>query len=278
MSATRDPDLLLQAFLDEGPEVLPDRALMAIADDVHRLRQRTVLRSVEALNHAYSSGVGRGPCDRRRRRGHLHGESARSRTGQRADAIAVHHGSPSITALPEREGALDPGATYDSGSFTHAFAFTVAGRDGSTIPRGHVGWLPHVPLATGKLAAPSPSMTGSICQTICASQPASCLTCQMSRSGSLAAKASSSRRWSSSRAAILSARYWDIELGPDCYAGDNPPATRQSPSRPASITACTRCRSGRMSTGRCRSTRCWSPRGELAMGARATRSSTSSTR
>ena len=43
MSATRDPDLLLQAFLDEGPEVLPDRALLAIADDVHRLRQRTSL-------------------------------------------------------------------------------------------------------------------------------------------------------------------------------------------------------------------------------------------
>ena len=41
MSATRDPDLLLQAFLDEGPEVLPDRALLAVADDVHRLRQRT---------------------------------------------------------------------------------------------------------------------------------------------------------------------------------------------------------------------------------------------
>jgi hypothetical protein len=41
MSATRDPDQLLQAFLDEGPEALPDRTLVAIADDVHRLRQRT---------------------------------------------------------------------------------------------------------------------------------------------------------------------------------------------------------------------------------------------
>ena len=42
MSATRDPDRLFQAFLDEGPEVLPDRVLEAVADDIHGERQRTV--------------------------------------------------------------------------------------------------------------------------------------------------------------------------------------------------------------------------------------------
>ena len=41
MSATRDPDQLFQAFLDEGPEVLPDRVLRVVADDVHRIQQRT---------------------------------------------------------------------------------------------------------------------------------------------------------------------------------------------------------------------------------------------
>ena len=42
MSTRRDPDQLLQAFLDEGPEVLPDRVLLAVQGDVHEMRQRAI--------------------------------------------------------------------------------------------------------------------------------------------------------------------------------------------------------------------------------------------
>ena len=142
MSATRDPDLLLQAFLDEGPEVLPDRALVAIADDVHRLRQRTAvgpwrlstmrtLLASAAVVAIVVAGAGIFFASR----------AVPPPTGNEPPA------SPSIAALPEPEGILDPGVTYDSGSFTHAFAFTVPA-GGHTIQRGHVAWLPHVPLAT----------------------------------------------------------------------------------------------------------------------------------
>lgn len=43
MTATRDPDRLVQAFLEEGPAVLPDRVLEAVQDDVHEMRQRAAI-------------------------------------------------------------------------------------------------------------------------------------------------------------------------------------------------------------------------------------------
>jgi hypothetical protein len=39
MTASRDPDWLVQAFLEEGPAVLPDRVLEAVQDDIHEMRQ-----------------------------------------------------------------------------------------------------------------------------------------------------------------------------------------------------------------------------------------------
>jgi hypothetical protein len=42
---TRDPELLLDLFLEEGPAVLPDRVLDAVRDDIHRQRQRTAFGS-----------------------------------------------------------------------------------------------------------------------------------------------------------------------------------------------------------------------------------------
>ena len=42
MSTTRDLDRLMEAFLEDGPAVLPDRVLEAIADDIDRTDQRAV--------------------------------------------------------------------------------------------------------------------------------------------------------------------------------------------------------------------------------------------
>ena len=40
MSATRDFDRLMEAFFEDGPTVMPDRVLNAIADDVNRIDVR----------------------------------------------------------------------------------------------------------------------------------------------------------------------------------------------------------------------------------------------
>jgi hypothetical protein len=40
MTSSRDPDRLVQAFLDEGPAVLPDRVRDAVRDDIHQTHQR----------------------------------------------------------------------------------------------------------------------------------------------------------------------------------------------------------------------------------------------
>jgi dipeptidyl aminopeptidase/acylaminoacyl peptidase len=42
MTTPRDPDRLVQAFLEEGPAVLPDRVLDAVRDDIHQTHQRVV--------------------------------------------------------------------------------------------------------------------------------------------------------------------------------------------------------------------------------------------
>jgi hypothetical protein len=42
MTTTHDPDRLLAAYLADGMEVLPDRVVDAVLDEVHRTRQRTV--------------------------------------------------------------------------------------------------------------------------------------------------------------------------------------------------------------------------------------------
>ena len=146
MSATRDPDRLLQAFLDEGPEVLPDRVLSAIQDDVHRLRQRTAfgpwrLSTMRTLlaSAAVIAIVVAGA-----------GIFFASRVAPPPTGSNEPTASPSIAALPVTDAALHSGATYDSGTFTHAFTFTVPGVVAAPLRRGHVGWLPHAAPATGK--------------------------------------------------------------------------------------------------------------------------------
>ena len=43
MTAPRDPDDLIQAFLDEGLTELPDRAFDAVRAEIHHTRQRVVI-------------------------------------------------------------------------------------------------------------------------------------------------------------------------------------------------------------------------------------------
>ena len=44
MTGPRDPDVLVHAFIDEGPEEISDRSLTAIRDGIHTTRQRPARR------------------------------------------------------------------------------------------------------------------------------------------------------------------------------------------------------------------------------------------
>ena len=44
MTGPRDPDVLVHAFLDEGPAEISDRSLTAIRDGIHTTRQRSARR------------------------------------------------------------------------------------------------------------------------------------------------------------------------------------------------------------------------------------------
>jgi hypothetical protein len=43
MNSHRNPDLVIQAFLEEGPQDLPDRTFDAVRSDIHRTRQRVAI-------------------------------------------------------------------------------------------------------------------------------------------------------------------------------------------------------------------------------------------
>ena len=47
MTAPRDPDRLIRAFLDEGRTELPDRAYDAVRAEIDRTRQRVVIGPLE---------------------------------------------------------------------------------------------------------------------------------------------------------------------------------------------------------------------------------------
>jgi hypothetical protein len=220
MSATRDPDRLLQAFLDEGPEVLPDRVLSAIQDDVHRLRQRTVrgpwrLSTMRTLlaSAAVIAIVVAGA-----------GIFFASRVAPPPTGSSEPTASPSIAALPVTDAALHSGATYDSGTFTHAFTFTVPGVVAAPL-RQDMWAGSHTlrlrPASGGAITIHDGlDLPNDLCQPtgVTSDLP----NVEEWLAGSEGLIVSPVAQLTNSN---LSARYWDIELGPDCYVGDDPPGS-----------------------------------------------------
>jgi hypothetical protein len=126
MTTPRDPDRLLELFLDEGPEVLPDRVLDGVQDDIHRMHQRALfgswrfftMRSYLAAAAVVLIVVAGGGILWANRNSFI-GSSTPSPTAM-----------PSPTATPSPAapvGELTPGATYrfSPGEFTQPFTFTL---------------------------------------------------------------------------------------------------------------------------------------------------------
>jgi hypothetical protein len=143
MTKSRDPEALLAAYFREGMEVLPDRVVDAVLDEVHRTRQRAVLgpwRTVPMLKIGLAAaavvtvvigggallGVFRAPP----------GPGAESPTpGATQTATPAPTPSPSPSpsptpVLPPFPGAgprvdLAKGTTYRAPHFSQAMTFTM---------------------------------------------------------------------------------------------------------------------------------------------------------
>jgi hypothetical protein len=127
MSVTHDPDRLLQAFLDEGPEVLPDRVLEAVADDIHGQRQRTVF----------------GPWRLSTMRTFLASAAVLAIVVAGAGLFLANRPAPGPAPSPTPEslpsqGSLVPGARYDTGIFSQPFTFTLPAGFGDGDVRGEI--------------------------------------------------------------------------------------------------------------------------------------------
>jgi hypothetical protein len=131
MTASRDTDRLVQAFLEEGPAVLPDRVLEAVQDDVHEMRQRattgpwrtfTMARTFLAAAAVVALAIG--------------GFAIWANLPGSNEPGGGPTPTPAPTASPTPEpeyvgGALTAGTTYQTLQFGEAFTFVLPERLGS---------------------------------------------------------------------------------------------------------------------------------------------------
>jgi hypothetical protein len=121
MTATRDPDRLIQAFLEDGPAVMTDRVLEAIRDDIDATEQRagfgpwrnlTMIRPI-LVTAAVVAAIAAGLAV--------------------YAAVSPNIGidpPPEATPVPEdfpRDGTLEVGTTYAVLTFGEPVTFTIPG-------------------------------------------------------------------------------------------------------------------------------------------------------
>lgn len=114
-----DPDRLIQALLEIGPDVLPDRVFQAVVDDVHQVRQRASFGPWRIQIMSRFSIIATGLV-------------TIAVVGAVAFALSrpSNLGGPSATASPTPTpapptGLLEPGATYAGGDFSQPLTFVI---------------------------------------------------------------------------------------------------------------------------------------------------------
>lgn len=210
MTTQRDPDRLLQVFLDEGPEVLPDRVLDAVETDIHRMRQRAAfgpwrfnpMRTfMAAAAVAAVLVVGGGLLWATRPPSVLEGPT------------------PQPTPTPqEARGALAAGTTYLSTRFSQPFQFTMPLEFGSDAAAADLSADQHTlrirPSSEGAITFHDDiALPNDLCHP----------------TGTLPDVPDDVEAWLSTRGVTVSApdfvgdstlhaSFWDIELGPNCIS------------------------------------------------------------
>ena len=225
MTTPRDPDLLLQAFLDEGPEVLPDRVLEAVQGDVHRMRQRAsgigpwrflTMRTLLASAAVVAVlAIGGGVLWATR--------SPEPPIGSEPSATP----SPWSDSLPW--GILIPGTTYFASDFGEPFRFTLPEGLGLSDLEGDI-WdtnsfrLRPKPFGQGAITFHDDArLSDDICH------PTGVLDDIPASVEAVGAWLEASRGLSVSDPVSLEtadgkeAKYWNIELGPNCFSGSDAP-------------------------------------------------------
>jgi hypothetical protein len=119
MTASRDPDRLIAAFLEEGPEVLPDWVHGAVRDEIHDERQsaarglwRTSMMRKYLATAAAAAVVVAGAAL----------VATRSPEVGLGDPPPT---SPTAEAQSVRNGGIEPGASYRTDGFSQPFRFTL---------------------------------------------------------------------------------------------------------------------------------------------------------
>ncbi len=209
---TRDPQQLLDLFLEEGPAVLPDRVLEAVREDIHRQRQRAVMRpwrfttmrtylAAAAVVAVVAIGGGvflatRGPAPN-------------------VGSTPVPSGLPTPA---EANGALRPGVTYKLSRMGAAFTFEIPAT-GPTMVADGVG---------SRSLRLRPTSLGAITFHDAAALPNN--FCHPT--GVITRLPGDVQRWLrkggsdvtvSPTQHLGSVSYWDLTLGPRCYSGEEPP-------------------------------------------------------
>jgi hypothetical protein len=143
MTASRDPDRLVEAFLEEGPTVLPDWVLDAVRDDIHDQPQQALWgpwRHLTMRNYFAAAGVALvialgGIAV-------LSSRSPQSQLGSSPEASPSVSPSPTPAAETEPIGRLAVGATYHAATFGEPLHFMVPSSFGSRAVTGDV-WDSH---------------------------------------------------------------------------------------------------------------------------------------
>ena len=219
MTKQRDPDRLLDLFLDEGPEVLPDRVLDAVSHDIHVMRQRALrspwafltLRSVLAsaavvVAIAVASG------------GILWAIYGPIPPG------STNTPPPSPTQLPAPEGVMTPGQAYQPAIFSEPIQFILPLDFGDTEVRGDT-WDTHSFRITDDVSSDAITfhddarLPNDLCNPTASTRDVPV---------DIGAWLAQNEGVTVSPVTPLTdstpgPRYWDVELGPSCYASGSAP-------------------------------------------------------
>jgi hypothetical protein len=214
MTTQRDPDRLLELFLDEGPEVLPDRVLDDVRDDIHRIHQRAAfglwrfftMRSYLAAAAVALIVVAGGG---------ILWANRNSFTGS---------STPSPTATPspaQPVGELIPGTAYRPTGFTQPFTFTLPTGFNGTVS-GDIWTGGHTfRLRDERSGAVTfhddAALPNDLCHPTGTIKDVPDVEAWLSTSGMTV---SPKQKVGDS---TMSPAYWDIVLGPECFSGGETP-------------------------------------------------------
>ena len=211
---TRDPDLLLDLFLEEGPAVLPDRVLEAVREDVNRQRQRTRIgpwRFLTMRTYLAAAAVVAVVA--------IGGGLLLASRGQTPGATSTP--VPTVAPTPIKAiGALQAGDTYTVTWASAPFIFEVPASAPAIQADGAGSSTTRLrPTSGGAITIhDGAALPNNLCH------PTGVITKAPNDVEAYLRKSSPDMSVTATQQ-LGSVRYWDVTLGSKCYSGDTPPGS-----------------------------------------------------